>query len=118
MNRKPPNIFDPSCPSRTIISLVGSRWGMLMVCCLEHGPVRSNALVRAIGGISEKMFRQTARDLETYGIVTRTSYPEVPPRVEYSLTPLGHSLCGVIRSMEGWVIDHYSEILDASGQSD
>jgi DNA-binding HxlR family transcriptional regulator len=114
MNRLPANLYDPKCPSRLILDLVGSRWGMLMVCSLENGPVRANALIRAIGGISEKMFRQTARDLEKYGIVHRRSFPEVPPRVEYSLTPLGQGLCGVIRNIEVWVLENFDELVDHS----
>jgi DNA-binding HxlR family transcriptional regulator len=114
MNRLPANLYDPKCPSRLILDLVGSRWGMLMVCSLERGPVRANALIRAIGGISEKMFRQTARDLEKYGVIERRSFPEVPPRVEYSLTPIGHDLCRVIRSIETWVVENYEALIDHS----
>lgn len=85
---------------------------MLLICNLEKGPMRTNALIRAIGGVSEKMFRQTARELESCGILTRTSYPEVPPRVEYGLTPLGQSLCKVIRGLEDWVVANYDAMMD------
>jgi DNA-binding HxlR family transcriptional regulator len=111
--RLPPNLYNRTCPSRTIIDLIGSRWSMLIVCALREGPVRTNKLIRRVDGISQKMFTQTVREMERSGIVLRRSYPEVPPRVEYSLTPLGEDLSALVHRMEEWVVRNYDQIMDA-----
>ena len=97
------NPFNPSCPSQDILALIGSKWSMLLLCVLRDGPRRTGELARRAGGISQKMLTQTLRELERHGIVRRQDYGEVPPRVEYSLTPLGHSLAGLVRQIESWV---------------
>jgi DNA-binding HxlR family transcriptional regulator len=111
--RTPANLFLRSCPSRTIIDLIGSRWGMLLICALRGGPVRANELIRKVDGISQKMFTQTVRGLERNGLVKRTSYAEVPPRVEYALTALGRDLSRLITRMERWVVDNYDRVMEA-----
>jgi DNA-binding HxlR family transcriptional regulator len=68
--------------------------------------------MRSLDGVSQKMLTQTLRELETYGIILRTSYPEVPPRVEYHLTPLGKSLAVVVRNLENWVVSNYETLQD------
>jgi len=83
-----------------IIARVADKWTMLLLEALsQHGTVRFSRLAELVGGISQKMLTQTLRQMESDGFVTRTVYPVVPPRVEYALTPLGHSLgaafCGV-----------------------
>lgn len=84
---------------------------MLVLCMLRDGPVRTGALRREVGGISQKMLTQTLRDLERHGIIERISYNEVPPRVEYKLTRLGGSLSDLIGEIEQWVTDHYSKMI-------
>lgn len=111
--RRPPDLFLRSCPSRTIIDLVGSRWSMLIICALRAGPVRANELIRRVDGISQKMFTHTVRELEHSGMVHRRSYAEVPPRVEYSLTSLGRGLSRLVHQMEKWVVKNYDPIMDA-----
>lgn len=115
--RRPPDIFDRSCPSRTIIDLIGSRWSMLIVCALREGSVRANELIRRVDGISQKMFTQTIREMEHSGLVHRQSYPEVPPRVEYSLTPLGVDLSRLVHQMEKWVLKNYNPIMNARNKA-
>lgn len=107
----PANPYDMRCPSRDMLDLIGGKWAILILCCLQQGPVRTGSLMRQIGGISQKMLTQTLRDLERNGFVERISYPEVPPRVEYRLTHLGRSLSDLARTLEQWVVDHYELIL-------
>ncbi len=106
------NPYNLDCPSRELLDLIGGKWAILILCCLQKGPVRTGVLKRSIGGISQKMLTQTLRDLERNGLVDRVSHPEVPPRVEYSLTELGKSLSVVARSLEEWVVGHYDRILE------
>lgn len=104
------NPFNAMCPSQDILALIGSKWSMLLLCILGDGPVRSGELGRRAGGISQKMLTQTLRELERHGIVGRRDYGEVPPRVEYSLTPLGRSLAQLVRRIEEWVESNYSKM--------
>lgn len=104
--------YNMNCPSRDMLDLIGGKWAILILCCLQQGPVRTGALMRQVGGISQKMLTQTLRDLERDGFVERISYPEVPPRVEYRLTDLGRSLSDLARTMEQWVVAHYPAIME------
>lgn len=96
--------FNPACPSRRLLDRIGDRWTVLIVVALDPGPQRFGALASRVGGISQKMLTQTLRSLERDGFVTRTAYPEIPPRVEYALTPLGRSLLGPLRALEEWAV--------------
>lgn len=97
-----PNVYDPACPTRRVLDLIADKWVTLIVGLLENKPQRFAALQRQIGGISHKMLTQTLRSLERDGIVQREVYAEVPPRVEYSLTPLGQTLCQPIAAVRAW----------------
>ena len=108
----PADPYNMNCPSRDMLDLIGGKWAILILCCLQQGPVRTGALMRQIGGISQKMLTQTLRDLERDGFVERISHPEVPPRVEYRLTDLGRSLSDLARTMEQWVVTNYPAILE------
>jgi len=104
------NPFNRSCPSQEILALIGGKWSMLVLCILGDGATRTGELARRAGGISQKMLTQTLRELERHGIVSRHDHGTVPPRVEYSLTPLGESLAGLVRQIEGWVESNYSRM--------
>jgi len=104
------NPFNGACPSQDILALIGGKWSMLLLCVLRAGPVRTGELARRVGGISQKMLTQTLRDLERHGIVNRRDFGEVPPRVEYSLTPLGRSLSQLVLRIEAWVEANYSQM--------
>ena len=92
----------PECPVATTVSLVGSKWKLLIIRNLLGRPWRFNELQKSIDGISQKSLTEALRSMEADGIVSRTVYPEVPPRVEYALTKLGESMRPIIKSMEEW----------------
>lgn len=83
------DVFERGCPSRRTLENVASKWGMLALAALRHGSYRFNALRRRVDGVSEKMLAQTLHALERDGLVDREVHTAIPPRVEYSLTPLG-----------------------------
>src|SRR5712692_6133811 len=112
VKRIKPNPWSAACPSRGLIDLLASRWVMLLMPLLRGGPRRNGDLLRGAEGISQKMLTQTLRDLAHYGLVNRRDYHEVPPRVDYTLTPLGHSLADTIAILDDWVIRNYSAILE------
>lgn len=92
----------PECPVATTVALIGSKWKLLILRNLLARPWRFNELKRDLAGISQKMLTDSLRSMEADGIITRTVYPEVPPRVEYALSELGESMRPVIKSMEEW----------------
>ena len=92
----------PACPVATTVQLIGSKWKLLILRNLLARPWRFNELRKDLEGISQKVLADSLRALESDGIVARTVYPEVPPRVEYSLTPLGESMKPILDAMEKW----------------
>lgn len=92
----------PSCPVETTLMLIGDKWKVLILRDLMPGTKRFGELKKSIGGISQKVLTAQLRAMEESGLVIRTAYPEVPPRVEYSLTELGQSLKPVLDSMWDW----------------
>ena len=92
----------PACPVATTVALVGSKWKLLILRNLLARPWRFNELRRDLAGISQKVLTDSLRSLEEDGLVCRTVYPEVPPRVEYSLSELGESMRPIIDAMEQW----------------
>lgn len=92
----------PECDVATTVSMIGSKWKLLIIRNLILRPWRFNELQRALGGISQKVLTDSLRQLEADGIITRTVYPEVPPRVEYTLSSLGESLNPIIAAMKQW----------------
>ncbi|MBQ1049685.1 helix-turn-helix transcriptional regulator [Micromonospora sp. C51] len=95
---------------RDVLARVGDKWTLLTITVLASGPLRFTALHEQVTGISQRMLSQTLRALTRDGLVTRTAYPEVPPRVEYALTPLGRSLHEAVNGLVHWVRDHQSDI--------
>jgi DNA-binding HxlR family transcriptional regulator len=95
---------------RQILDRIGDKWSMLVIAVLEAGPLRYTDLQREVPGISQRMLTLTVRQLQQDGLVTRTAYAEVPPRVEYALTPMGRSLHQIVTSLITWVADHHSQI--------
>ncbi len=112
--------FDPrsGCEIRQILDRIADKWSLLTIALLEEGTLRFTELQRRIDGISQRMLTVTLRQLERDGLVTRTVYPVVPPRVEYALTPLGATLHATIRSLVDWTEDHQAEIAAARASYD
>ena len=92
----------PACPVATTVALIGSKWKLLILRNLLTRPWRFNELKKNLNGISQKVLTDSLRSLEEDGIIIRTVYPEVPPRVEYSLSELGDSMRPIISAMEQW----------------
>ena len=92
----------PACPVATIVALIGSKWKLLIMRNLLMRPWRFNELKRDLDGISQKVLTDSLRSMEADGIITRTVYPEVPPRVEYALSELGESMRPTMNAMETW----------------
>lgn len=92
----------PVCPVATTVALIGSKWKLLIIRNLLARPWRFNELKKDLEGISQKVLTDSLRSMEADGIITRTVYPEVPPRVEYALTELGKSLKPILDSMRAW----------------
>jgi DNA-binding HxlR family transcriptional regulator len=108
------DVYASGCPSRDVLDRIGDKWTVLVIGELaEAGPRRFTALRRRLDGVSEKMLTQTLRTLERDGLVLRTVYPEVPPRVEYELTSLGQTLRDPLVALKRWSIEHMQEILAA-----
>lgn len=96
----------PACPVATTVSLIGSKWKLLIIRNLLARPWRFNELKRDLEGISQKVLTDSLRSMEEDGIITRTAFPEVPPRVEYALSELGESMRPIITAMEAWGTDY------------
>lgn len=92
----------PECPVATTVSLIGSKWKILIIRNLLQRPWRFNELKKDLAGISQKVLTDSLRSMEEDGLITRTVYPEVPPRVEYALSELGESLKPILDSMVTW----------------
>ena len=104
MQNKLGKIFDSkNCPVREVLDRIGHKWATLVILQLgENEVMRFNELSQAIGDISQKMLTTTVRNLEADGLISRKMYAEIPPKVEYRLTPLGASLLPLIRDMVSW----------------
>ncbi len=105
------NVFSAHCSSRTVLDHVTSKWGVLIIVALAESPLRWGGLRRRIEGVSEKMLAQTLRTLEADGFVLREPQPKIPPRVDYSLTPLGRSLADRLLPLVDWVGDNSDAIV-------
>jgi len=101
-----------------ILSRVGDKWSVQVVVQLGEGPKRFNELRRIVSGISQRMLTLTLRGLERDGLVTRTVYPTIPPRVDYQLTGLGCSLLKTVRGLGEWAIANRQEIVEARRRFD
>ncbi len=98
------------CRVREILDRIGDKWSLFVIFRLGEGPQRFTALKRAVDGISQRMLTVTLRGLERDGIVSRTMYPVIPPRVDYALTPLGRTLLDAVGALMAWADEHLTEV--------
>jgi len=116
---KPADIHSPECQAvNSVLARVGDKWSVLTIVLLGDGPKRFNEVKRLVGGISQRMLTLTLRGLERDGLVTRTVYPTIPPRVEYELTPLGRSLRQAVEPLGLWAKSHVPDIHKARDRFD
>jgi len=113
---------DPASPVcrtiSTLLSRIGDKWTVLVVSALAHGPKRFNQLRREIPSVSQRMLTLTLRNLERDGLVSRKVTPSIPPRVDYALTDLGHSLQEPVLALAAWALDHVEQIHAAQSRFD
>ena len=103
----------PECPVATTLQLIGNKWKILILRNLMARPWRFNEMLRSIPGISQKVLTDNLRALESDEIITRTVFPEVPPRVEYALSGLGESMRPIIKAMETWGLGYQQMVRES-----
>lgn len=120
MHTDPPpwNIMLATCPSRTSLARIANKWTAMIVITLSAGPVRFRDIRSRVEGISGKVLSSTLRDLERDGIVSRTAYDEMPPRVEYELTPLGQTLREPLGALGTWAEGHIEQVMQSRDDFD
>ena len=100
----------PACPVATAVRLIGSKWKLLILRNLMVRPWRFNELKNSLEGISQKVLTDSLRSMEADGIIIRTAYPPVPPKVEYSLSELGESMRPILQSLEQWGMAYQQQV--------
>ncbi|WP_108249218.1 winged helix-turn-helix transcriptional regulator [Planctomonas deserti] len=110
--------YNRDCPTRAMLDRIGDRWTVLVVGALASGPLRFGQLATRVDGVSQKMLTQTLRGLERDGLVTRTVFPQIPPRVEYELTETGRTLQEPLNALEEWASAHMADVLRSRAAHD
>jgi DNA-binding HxlR family transcriptional regulator len=118
MEARHTDVTEDCAAVKHVLARIGDKWVVLVVRLLGKGPRRFNELRREIGAISQRMLTLTLRGLERDGLVTRTVYPTIPPKVEYALTPLGRSLMTPIQALGDWAFAHREELEAARSRFD
>ena len=108
-----PDPLNAECPSRAVLAMIADKWAVLVISAIAEGHHRNGALMRRIGGISQKALTRSLRELERNGLVHRHDAGQVPPRVDYTLTVTGQSLQPVLAALCTWAIEHIDEIHNA-----
>jgi DNA-binding HxlR family transcriptional regulator len=99
-----------ACPVATTVNLIGNKWKLLIMRNLLERPWRFNELQKSLNGVSQKVLTDSLRSMEKDGIIIRTVYAEVPPRVEYSLSPIGESMRPILEAMKDWGNDYKTQM--------
>ncbi|HHX6879236.1 transcriptional regulator [Acinetobacter baumannii] len=114
-----PKPTDEGCrATREILDRIGDKWSLYIIATLAKGAMRFNELKRGVDGISQRMLTLTLRALERDGLITRTMYPTIPPRVDYELTPLGTTLLGPVMALVHWANDNKNDIIECHKRFD
>lgn len=113
-----PEVFKANCPAQRVLETIADKWSIVVIYALSRETMRYSELQKLIGGVSQKMLTQTLRKLERDGLVERYVHPVVPPKVEYSLTPLGKTLTELLQAVCQWAEVHLEEIEAARVQYD
>ena len=111
------DVCSERCGSRQVLDLIADKWAVIVIYVLAGGTRRFGELQRTVGGVSQKMLTQTLRGLERDGLVERKVYPVIPPRVEYSLSPLGETLVAPLSALCRWAEEHFWEVERARQES-
>ena len=112
------NIMDPNCPSRLVFQRIGDNWATLVIQVLEPGPMRFSDLRAKVAVVTPKVHTQTLRTLERDGLLTRTVFAQVPPRVDYQLTELGASLLPALKILRTWAEQNVGRMAAAQDEYD
>lgn len=110
------DVFEPRCPSREILKHVTSTWGTLALIALQSGTLRFSDLRRKVAGVSERMLSQTLKQLEGDGLVSRRSFPVVPPHVEYTLTDHGKQAAALVEALADWIENSLPALTNAASK--
>jgi DNA-binding HxlR family transcriptional regulator len=100
----------PACPVATTVGLIGNKWKLLILRDVLTGPKRTSELLKSLEGISQKVLTENLRAMEEDGLLTRTAFAEVPPRVEYGLSDLGESMRPIFKQLEEWGLEYKKKI--------
>lgn len=111
------NVYSAECPCRSLLDVVANKWSALVIDALGNGPLRFNALQRTLDGVTPKVLTATLRRLESFELVDRVVYAEVPVRVEYSLTEAGRSSLGPVAALRTWAESQYDLASDHSARA-
>lgn len=112
------DVYNQNCPTRLLLDHIADKWASLILWKLSDGPIRFNQLRRVIDGISTKVLSQALKELERDGLITRAVFPTVPVTVEYSITPLGHTLSSKIAAVTEWAEGNIEAVLAAQASYD
>ena len=112
------NIFNKNCPTRMVLDRIADKWTVLIVGSLKNETKRFGELKKEIDGISQKMLTKTLRGMERDGLIKRKIYPTIPPKVEYSLTPLGVTLVGMLQNIQFWAESNIEQIIKSQRKFD
>lgn len=112
------NVFNKNCPTRMVLDRIADKWTVLVVSALKNDTKRFGTLKKEIDGISQKMLTKTLRGMERDGLIKRKAYPTIPPKVEYSLTPLGMTLVGVLQNIQLWAESNIEKMIKSQRKFD
>lgn len=106
------HVFDAACRSREVLVHLTGKWNVLLLIALREGTMRFAELRRKVNGVSERMLAKSLQQLEAHRLLVRTSYPVVPPHVEYALTPLGHEAADRMAKLTDWIEENIHDLID------